>query len=125
MRPSRSSACTRYSKSTIRKTRQSKLSKHRRRLTRLEPEGKVVALPLAEEETWDARPASGELIIPEGHMAQKRWALSLPLDGFTLAEHEEIAREAERLGYTDAWSLEVDGVDCFSPLAVAALMTHL
>ena len=57
-------------------------------------------------------------------MDQKRWALSLPLDGFTLAEHGEIAREAERLGYTDAWSLEVDGVDCFSPLAVAALMTH-
>src|SRR2546427_3093847 len=58
-------------------------------------------------------------------MAQKRWALSLPLDGFTLAEHGEIAREAERLGYTDAWSLEVDGLDCFSPLAVAALTTRL
>src|SRR5256885_137385 len=58
-------------------------------------------------------------------MGQKRWALSLPLDGFTLAEHGEIAREAERLGYTDAWSLEVDGVDCFSPLAVAALTTRL
>src|SRR5947209_8328553 len=40
----------------------------------------------------------------------KRWALSVPLDGFTLAEHAELAREAERLGYTDAWSLEVDGV---------------
>jgi hypothetical protein len=38
-------------------------------------------------------------------MAQKRWALSLPLDGNTLAEHPEIAREAEALGYTDAWSL--------------------
>ena len=58
-------------------------------------------------------------------MGQKRWALSLPLDGFTLAEHGEIAREAERLGYTDAWSLEVDGLDCFSPLAVAALTTRL
>src|SRR2546426_12753589 len=58
-------------------------------------------------------------------MAQKRWALSLPRDGFTLAEHGVIAREAERLGYTDAWSLEVDGLDCFSPLAVAALTTRL
>src|SRR5437773_3833520 len=58
-------------------------------------------------------------------MAQKRWALSLPLHSFMLAEHGQIDREAERLGYTDAWSLEVDGVDCFSPLAVAALMTHL
>src|SRR5437763_1894541 len=53
----------------------------------------------------------------------KRWALSVPLDGFTLAEHAELAREAERLGYTDAWSLEVDGVDCFAPLAVVGLAT--
>src|SRR2546425_6606332 len=55
----------------------------------------------------------------------KRWALSVPLDGFTLAEHAEVAREAERLGYTDAWSLEVDGVDCFAPLAVVGLATRL
>src|SRR5438132_11788969 len=55
----------------------------------------------------------------------KRWALSVPLDGFTLAEHAELAREAERLGYTDAWSFEADGVDCFSPLAVVGLVTHL
>src|SRR5207247_869714 len=40
----------------------------------------------------------------------KRWALSVPLDGFTLAEHAELAREAERLGYTDAWSLEGERV---------------
>src|SRR5712691_3241216 len=55
----------------------------------------------------------------------KRWSLSVPLDGFTLAEHAGLAREAERLGYTDAWSLEVDGVDCFAPLAVVGLATHL
>ena len=55
----------------------------------------------------------------------KRWSLSVPLDGFTLAEHAELAREAERLGYTDAWSLEVDGVDCFAPLAVVGLATRL
>jgi len=58
-------------------------------------------------------------------MAQKRWALSIPLDNFTLAEHAEIAREAERLGYTDAWSLEVDGIDCFSPLAVVGANTQM
>jgi probable F420-dependent oxidoreductase len=58
-------------------------------------------------------------------MGQKRWALSIPLDGFTLAEHAEIAREAERLGYTDAWSLEVDGVDGFSPLAVVGMATGM
>src|SRR5439155_1622270 len=60
----------------------------------------------------------------------KRWALSVPLDGFTLAEHAELAREAERLGYTDAWSLEVDAVDGFRltkppvepvPIHIAAL----
>lgn len=55
----------------------------------------------------------------------KRWALSVPLDGFTLAEHAEIAREAERLGYADAWSLEADGVDCFAPLAVVGPATAL
>ena len=58
-------------------------------------------------------------------MRDKRWSLSVPLDGFTLAEHAELAREAERLGYTDAWSLEVDGVDCFAPLAVVGLATRL
>lgn len=56
---------------------------------------------------------------------QKRWSLSVPLDGFTLAEHGDIAREAERLGYTDAWSFEVDGIDCFSPLAVVAGATQM
>jgi probable F420-dependent oxidoreductase len=56
---------------------------------------------------------------------QKRWALSVALDGFTLAEHTEIAREAERLGYTDAWSFEVDGIDCFSPLAVVGQATQM
>src|SRR3989442_3831397 len=55
----------------------------------------------------------------------KRWALSVPLDGFTLAEHAELAREAERLGYTDAWSLEGNGVDCFAPLALVGLPTSL
>ena len=56
---------------------------------------------------------------------QKRWALSVPLDGFTLAEHADVAREMEGLGYTDAWSLEVDGVDIFSPLAVVGQATGM
>ena len=58
-------------------------------------------------------------------MAAKRWSLSVPMDGFTLAEHAEVARDAERWGYTDAWSFEVDGVDCFSPLAVVAMATGM
>ncbi len=58
-------------------------------------------------------------------MREKRWSLSVPLDAFALAGHAEIAREAERLGYTDAWSLEVDGVDGFSPLAVVGMATGM
>jgi probable F420-dependent oxidoreductase len=55
----------------------------------------------------------------------KRIALTIPADGFTLADHADLAREAERLGYRDAWSYESDGVDAFSPLAVAGLATKL
>ncbi len=54
----------------------------------------------------------------------QRWGFSLPLSGITLAEHREVLQEAERLGYTDAWSLEVDGTDIFTPLAVAACWTE-
>ena len=56
---------------------------------------------------------------------EKRWALTVPLDGFTLAEHAEVAREMEGLGYTDAWSLEVDGVDIFSPLIAVGQATQM
>ena len=58
-------------------------------------------------------------------MRETRWSLSVPLDAFALAEHAEIAREAERLGYTDAWSFEVDGIDGFSPLAVVGMATGM
>lgn len=58
-------------------------------------------------------------------MRDKRLALTVPMEGFTLAEHTVLAREAERLGYADAWSFEVDGVDCFAPLAVVGLATGL
>lgn len=58
-------------------------------------------------------------------MAQKRWSISVPIEEVPLADHAEIAREAEQLGYTDAWSLEVDGIDCFSPLAVIGAATKL
>ncbi len=54
-----------------------------------------------------------------------RWAISVPLDGFTLAEHADLAREAEGLGYSGAWSFEVDGVDGFTPLAVVGAASRL
>src|SRR5258705_10325901 len=58
-----------------------------------------------------------------GDAVKKRWSLSVPMEGFSLAELGDIAREAEALGYTDAWSFEVDGVDGFTPLAVIATAT--
>src|SRR5262245_37045793 len=54
-----------------------------------------------------------------------RLGLTIPLDNFTLAEHADLARETERLGYRDAWSFEADGVDAFTPLAVAAQASGL
>jgi probable F420-dependent oxidoreductase len=56
---------------------------------------------------------------------QKRLALSVPHYGHTLLEHVGIAKEAESLGYTDAWSYEVDGQDCFAPLATMALSSNM
>ena len=56
---------------------------------------------------------------------RKRWSLSVPMDGFALPELADVAREAERLGYTDAWSFEVDGVDAFTPLTVIGLATGM
>ena len=54
----------------------------------------------------------------------RRWGFSIPLFGVSLAEHRTAIEEAERLGYTDAWSLEVDGTDVFSPLIMAAAWTE-
>ena len=55
----------------------------------------------------------------------KRLGLTIPLDGFTLAEHADLVREGEGFGYQDAWSFEADGVDAFSPLAVAGQATDM
>src|SRR5437870_6555949 len=52
----------------------------------------------------------------------RRWGLTVPLAGISLAEHERVFREAERLGYTDFWSYEAD-VDPWVPLALGAAWT--
>lgn len=57
-------------------------------------------------------------------MFEKRLALSVPYQ-FSLSEHVAIAREMESLGYRDAWSFEVDGIDAFSPLTALAGTTNL
>ena len=50
----------------------------------------------------------------------RRYGITIPFDGMTLAEHEGAFAELVDLGYTDVWSAEVDGVDGFTPLALAA-----
>ena len=57
-------------------------------------------------------------------MFKKRWALSVPYE-FPLPQHVAVAQEMEQLGYTDAWSYEVDGSDAFAPLALIAGATSM
>lgn len=52
-----------------------------------------------------------------------RWGITLPLHGQSLAEQRGVVTELAALGYTDAWSAELNGVDAFTPLALAAQWT--
>ena len=54
----------------------------------------------------------------------KRWGITFPLDGVPLPAHREVLREAESLGYTDAWTAEIDGPDAFVPVALASAWTE-
>lgn len=49
-----------------------------------------------------------------------RYGMTVPLERVPLSEQAEVARELAALGYTDLWSSEAMGADCFVPLAVAA-----
>jgi probable F420-dependent oxidoreductase len=51
---------------------------------------------------------------------QARWGMTLPLHGVPLAQQQDFVARLEDLGYTDAWSAELNGVDAFSPLVLAA-----
>jgi probable F420-dependent oxidoreductase len=54
-----------------------------------------------------------------------RWALTVPFTGVPLADHPELYRRAEALGYDDLWSGETPtGTDGFTPLALAAPVTE-
>lgn len=52
-----------------------------------------------------------------------RWGITYPLQGIPLSQHGDILREAEEIGYTDAWSAEVDANDALTPLAAFAAWT--
>jgi probable F420-dependent oxidoreductase len=49
-----------------------------------------------------------------------RWGITLPLRGQPLPGQRDIVSALPDLGYTDAWSSEVNGADAFTPLALAA-----
>jgi probable F420-dependent oxidoreductase len=52
-------------------------------------------------------------------MTQK-WGMTIPFYDRSLAKSQELIAELPGLGYTDAWSAEVNGVDGFTPLALSA-----
>ena len=52
-----------------------------------------------------------------------RWGITLPLRSTALADQRDLVAALPGLGYTDAWSSEVNGADAFTPLAVAAQWT--
>jgi probable F420-dependent oxidoreductase len=52
-----------------------------------------------------------------------RWGMTYPLEGISLAEHKDVLQQAEDLGYTDAWSAEVNANDAFTPLAAFSAWT--
>jgi probable F420-dependent oxidoreductase len=50
----------------------------------------------------------------------KRWGMTLPLEQIPIAQQRDIVARLTDLGYTDAWSAEVNGADAFTPLALAS-----
>jgi probable F420-dependent oxidoreductase len=49
-----------------------------------------------------------------------RWGITLPLRGTPLPDQRSLIAQLPDLGYTDAWSSEVNGADAFTPLALAS-----
>src|SRR5215472_5843803 len=53
----------------------------------------------------------------------QRWGITVPLPVHGLAGQQEIVAGLADLGYTDAWSAELAGVDAFTPLVLASQWT--
>jgi probable F420-dependent oxidoreductase len=53
----------------------------------------------------------------------QRWGITLPLRTQPLPDQREVVASLPGLGYTDAWSSELNGADAFMPLALAAQWT--
>src|SRR5262249_59529578 len=52
--------------------------------------------------------------------SQPRWGLTLPLTSVPLADQHKLVASLPDLGYTDAWSAELNGIDGFTPLTLAS-----
>ena len=52
-----------------------------------------------------------------------RWGITLPLHGYSLTGQRELVSSLADLGYTDAWSSELSGIDAFTPLVLASQWT--
>ncbi|MEV4107866.1 LLM class F420-dependent oxidoreductase [Nonomuraea sp. NPDC049695] len=50
----------------------------------------------------------------------QNWGMTIPFSDRPLSRSRELIAELPGLGYTDAWSAEVNGADGFVPLAMAA-----
>jgi probable F420-dependent oxidoreductase len=50
----------------------------------------------------------------------KRWGITLPLQQIPLSEQRGVIARLADLGYTDAWSAEINGADAFTPLVLAS-----
>lgn len=50
----------------------------------------------------------------------QNWGMTIPFYDRSLPRSQELIAELPGLGYTDAWSAEVNGADGFTPLALAA-----
>src|SRR5215468_6649735 len=55
--------------------------------------------------------------------ATPRWGITLPLRSLPAHEQRDIVAALPDLGYTDAWSSELNGADAFTPLVLAAQWT--
>jgi probable F420-dependent oxidoreductase len=53
----------------------------------------------------------------------RRLGITVPLEGVPLSEAAELAAWLEDVGYTDAWTVEINGPDGFTPLIATAAGT--
>lgn len=56
-----------------------------------------------------------------GGAPERRYGMTIPLEGIPLVEQRDWIAELADIGYTDVWSAEADGADAFTPLALTSV----